>query len=222
MKKTILFLTTIFTLLTFTPAMLHAQEDGAQTQENEARALLDQVAAKLKNAGGLQAQFTATSYTGRDEAGNSSGTLSVKGRKFKLVSPAIQQWFDGTTLWALEAGSNEIYVNKPTRSELQQINPYSFLDLYKQGYVLSVNDDMEDGKNIKDIHLISKSTKNPIQEMFVSIGQDLMPFSVRVRMGKKNWLKIRINSLKTGIRFPDSDFVLNTERFPNYEIIDLR
>ena len=191
-------------------------------QENAARAVLDQVANKLKNAGGIQAQFTLTTYNGREEAGSSSGTLAVKGRKFKIVTPQIQQWFDGATLWALETGSNEIYVSKPTRVELQQINPYSFIDIYKQGYVLSVEEDMYEGHPIKDVHLISKSTKNPIQELYISIGADNMPFSVRVRMGKKNWLKIRIGSIKTGIRFPDSDFALEPTRFPNYEIIDLR
>lgn len=191
-------------------------------QENKARELLDQVAAKLKSAGGINAQFTATSYVGRDEAGSTSGNIQVKGRKFKLVSPQITQWFDGTTLWALETGSNEIYVSKPSRAELQQINPYNFIDLYKQGYILGVDDDTYQGKPVNEVHLISKSTKNPIQEMYVSIGQDLMPFCVRVRMGKKNWLKIKINSLKTGVKFADSEFQLNTSRFPNYEVIDLR
>ncbi|MBR1838538.1 MAG: hypothetical protein IJ786_03180 [Bacteroidaceae bacterium] len=215
MKRTYLSSILLFVCSLWIPATLAAQD-------SEARAVLDQVANQLKNAGGIQAQFTITSYNGREEAGSSSGTLSVKGRKFKLVSPQIQQWFDGTTLWALEAGATEIYVSKPTRAELQQINPYSFVDMYKQGYVLNVDEDIYEGHPIKDIHLVSKSTKNPIQELYVSVGQDNMPFSVRVRMGKKNWLKIRINSLKTGIRFPDTDFVLNTARFPNYEIIDLR
>ncbi len=215
MKKKSLLLLALLTLSALTPTLL-------QAQENNARELLDQVAAKLKNAGGIQTNFTATSYVGTDQAGETSGTLNVKGRKFKLESAQISQWFDGTTLWALETGSNEIYISKPTRTELQQINPYSFIDIYKQGYLLSVEDDVYEGKPISDVHLVSKSTKNPIQEMYISIGADKMPFSVRVRMGKKNWLKIRVNSIKTGIRFPDSDFVLNTANFPNFEIIDLR
>lgn len=215
MKKTFIAFATLFTLSFLAPTLLCAQE-------NPARELLDQVAAKLKNAGGIQAQFTATSYVGSDLAGESSGTLKVKGRKFKLESPQMSQWFDGNTLWALETGSNEIYISKPTRTELQQINPYSFIDIYKQGYVLSVEEDVFEGKPVSDVHLLSKSTKNPIQEIYISLGSDKMPFSVRVRMGKKNWLKIRINSLKTGIRFPDSDFTLNPASYPNHEIIDLR
>ncbi len=215
MKKTVFALVAILTFTALIPVSSYAQESAART-------LLDQVATKLKNAGGMQAQFQATAYKGRDVAGSMSGTISVKGRKFKIVSPQVQQWFDGSTLWAIQAGSNEINVSRPTRAELQQINPYGFIDLYKQGYVLSVSDEVHEGKPIKEVHLISKSTKNPIQEMYVSLGSDQLPFSVRVRIGKKDWMKIRVNSLKTGIRFPDSDFVLNPSRFPNYEVIDLR
>lgn len=215
MKKNIIALLALVTLFSVLPFNLSAQD-------NEARELLDRVATKLKGAGGIQAQFTATNYNGTEEAGRFSGTIDVKGRKYKLTSSELRQWYDGNTLYTIYGNSNEINVANPSRVELQQVNPYYFIDLYKQGYVLSVTDETHQGKPIKDVHLVSKSTKNPIQEMIISIGSDQMPFCVRMREGKKKWYKISVTSLKTGVRFADSDFSFDAKRFPGYDIIDLR
>ncbi|MBP3228890.1 MAG: hypothetical protein J6M53_08950 [Bacteroidaceae bacterium] len=217
MKKTRFALLALFALsFSFLSlSTLYAQED-------EARTFVDRVATKLKGIGSLEAQFSTTAYSGQEVVGEASGKLTLKGRKFKLVSPAMQQWFDGTTLWALEAGSDEIYVSKPTRTELQQINPYNFIDLYKQGFILSTASDTYQNKPVTEVHMLSKSTKNPIQEIYITVGQDLLPACIRFRNGKKNWTKIMITSLRTGIHVSDSDFQLDTARYPNYEVIDLR
>ena len=100
----------------------------------DARTILDRTASRLSGQGGLQAEFSMTSYVGSKVAGTASGTIYVQGNKFKLVSSQMQTWFDGKTQWSLMAGNGEVYVSNPTAAELQSVNPYYFLNLYKSGY----------------------------------------------------------------------------------------
>lgn len=47
-------------------------------------------------------------------------------------------WFDGRTQWSYLASSDEVNVSEPTPEELQGINPYAWLSLYKKDYKLKV------------------------------------------------------------------------------------
>ena len=95
----------------------------------DARTILDRTASRLSGQGGLQAEFSMTSYVGSKVAGTASGTIYVQGNKFKLVSSQMQTWFDGKTQWSLMAGNGEVYVSNPTAAELQSVNPYYFLSI---------------------------------------------------------------------------------------------
>ena len=126
MKK---LLYVLFALLTFTSA----------AQAQTAKQILDQTAAKLKKSGGLQATFKVGNFTDGKETGSGSGTIYVKGDKFHIDSPQMKTWFDGKTQWSYLEGSNEVNVSHPTEAELQNINPYTFVNLYKQGYTYSLS-----------------------------------------------------------------------------------
>ena len=58
----------------------------------------------------------------------------LKGNRFYLNSGGIQSWFDGTTQWSYLESSEEVNVSNPTPDELQTINPYALLSIYKSGY----------------------------------------------------------------------------------------
>ena len=62
----------------------------------------------------------------------------MKGDKFLLETEGVTTWFDGRTQWSYLASSDEVNVSEPTLEELQSINPYSWLSLYKQDYKLKV------------------------------------------------------------------------------------
>lgn len=113
MKRTYLLV-----LILFLSVSLSAQKD------KQAREILDKTANALQQAGGIRATF----------GGTSNGTLLLKGNRFYLNSGGIQSWFDGTTQWSYLESSEEVNVSNPTPEELQTINPYALLSIYKSGY----------------------------------------------------------------------------------------
>lgn len=98
---------------------------GAWAQS--ARSILDKAAATVSNPSGIQAHFQMIT-----KQGTTSGDISVKGNKFHATTPDATIWFDGKTQWTYMKGNEEVNVSNPTEAELQAINPYNFINIYKK------------------------------------------------------------------------------------------
>lgn len=84
---------------------------------------------KFSQGGGIRAGFTVSASTG-----SSSGSICLKGDKFVLEAGGVTTWFDGHTQWSYLVSSDEVNVSEPTADELQSLNPYAWLSLYRNGY----------------------------------------------------------------------------------------
>ena len=182
------------------------------TYAQTAKSVLDKAAATVTVKEGVKANFKITASNG-----TTSGTLLLKGRKFHATTPVATIWFDGKTQWTYLKNNDEVNVSNPTEAQLQAINPYNFINLYKKGYNATLN------KSGKDyiVHLTATDKSKKIQELFVSVNKtNYHPTQVKLLQGKK-WTVFDISDLKRQ-NIPDSLFQFNSKDFPNAEIIDLR
>ena len=184
---------------------------GAQAES--AKSILDKAAATVSNPGGVQANFQMISK----QFGSTSGTISIKGHKFHASTPQVIVWFDGKTQWTYMKNNDEVNVSNPTEAELQSINPYNFINIYKKGFKLSskkVNDSYE-------VHLKSTDKNRKIQEMYIIVDQQsYRPTHVKMLQNGK-WSVLLISGLKS-TSLSDGMFQFNAKDFPQAEIIDLR
>lgn len=191
---------------------------GAQS----AKSVLDKVSAKLSSCGGIEATFNATAFKGSRAAGTTSGTICVQKGKFKVSSAGLSTWFDGHTQWSLRKGSDEVYVSNPSEAELQSMNPYTFVNLYKKGYNLQMRSTTYGGAACHEIRMTARNKKAGIQEMRIVVDKKtLMPKSIRMKSGG-NWTRIRVGKISTGKHWSDSFFKYNHKKDSGIEIIDLR
>ena len=177
-----------------------------------AKSVLDKAAANITVKSGVQAYFKMSG-----SMGNTSGTIAVKGRKFHATTPQAIIWFDGKTQWTYMKNNDEVNVTTPTESQLQAINPYNFINLYKNGYAATLN------KSGKDyiVHLTASSKDKKIKEMFITINKSTYhPTQVKLLQGTK-WTVFDITDLKKQ-NIADSQFRFNAKDFPQAEVIDLR
>ena len=114
---------------------------AAAQENNEARQLLDRVADTFRQAEGVEIAFEV-----RAPEGTSEGRIRLKGEKFRLDTEGITTWFDGRTQWTYLENSDEVNVSEPTAEELQSINPYAWLSLYKNGYTLKMGEQGPSGQ----------------------------------------------------------------------------
>ena len=181
-------------------------------QAQTAKSVLDKAAATIPVKNGVKANFKMSGGMG-----SSSGTIVIKGKKFHATTPQASIWFDGKTQWTYMKNNDEVNISTPTEAQLQAINPYNFITLYKKGYKSTMN---SSGSSYV-VHLTATSANNKIQELFVTIDKkSYHPTQVKLLQGKK-WTIFDISDLKKQ-NTPDSEFRFNAKDFPQAEVIDLR
>ena len=183
------------------------------TTAQTVRQVLDKVAATVENAGGVTAAFSISNTKIQ-----ARGTIALKGKKFQVTTPHGITWFDGKTQWTYVKQNDEVNVSTPTEAQLQQINPYTFLNLYKKGYNLSLD---KKAASTYEVHLKAASAKSKLQEVYVVVNKkNYVPSQIKMlRDGK--WTTIAITDFKKA-KLNDNLFRFNAKDYPSAEVIDLR
>ena len=185
----------------------------AGAQAESAKRILDKAAATVSKPGGVQAHFQMISK----QFGTTNGEIAVKGSKFHATTPDATIWFDGKTQWTYLKGNDEVNISTPTEAQLQAINPYNFINIYKKGFKLSA----KEVNNSYEVHLVPSKKEQKIQEMYIIVDKDsYRPTHVKMKQ-KDKWSTIIISQLKTAT-LNDNLFQFNSNDFPKAEIIDLR
>ena len=178
-----------------------------------AKRILDKAAATVSNPGGVRAHFQMISK----QFGNTNGEIAIKGKKFHATTHDATIWFDGKTQWTYMKGNDEVNISNPTEAQLQAINPYNFINIYKKGYKLS----SKKVENSYEVHLIPTDKSRKIQEMYIIVdSSSYRPTHVKMKQ-KDKWSTIIISQLTTA-SLSDNLFQFNSKDFPKAEIIDLR
>lgn len=178
-----------------------------------ARKVLDKTAAVVGKKSGAQAQF----HIANAKLGNASGTIAIKGNKFNARTADATVWFNGKTQWTYMKNTDEVNVTTPTQAQQTQMNPLTFINMYKSGYKLSMK--TVEGKY--EVRMVAENKSRSVQEMFIVVNpKTFVPTQVRMRQ-KDSWTTINISNFKAT---PQSDavFTFNKKDFPSAEIVDLR
>lgn len=179
----------------------------------DARKVLDKAASVVGKKSGAQANFQISNA----KIGNTTGTIAIKGNKFSARTPQATVWFNGKTQWTYMKNTDEVNVTTPTQAQQTQMNPLTFINMYKQGYKLSVK--TVEGKY--EVRMQAQDKKRSVQEMYIVIDKkSYVPSQVRMRQNT-SWTTINISNFKATAQ-SDAIFTFNKKDFPSAEIVDLR
>ena len=182
------------------------------TYGQTAKSVLDKAAANVSAKQGVRASFRMTG-----SHGSTSGTIAVKGRKFYATTPQATIWFDGKTLWTYMANNDEVNVTTPSDAQLQVMNPYNFINMYKKGFKYT----MTQTGDAYQVHLTATDDAKKVREMFITVDKKTYhPTEVKL-LQKQKWTTFIIKNLKT-VKLSDAAFRFNSKDFPTAEVIDLR
>ena len=170
-------------------------------QKMDAKDILDRTATAFRQAGGIQADFTV-----------------------QTDADGVKTWFDGRTQWSYLANNDEVNVSEPTPEELQSINPYALLSIYRQGYHIKLGKaDIYGGKPAYEVILTASNRKQDLQCVIIYVTKDtFQPLCISMTQKGGNSVAIRITSYKTGESYNDNLFIFDKKAYPTAEVIDLR
>lgn len=179
----------------------------------QARKVLDKTASIIGRKGGASANFKISSA----KIGATTGTIAIKGNKFHARTPQAIVWFDGKTQWSYMKSTDEVNVTTPNEAQQMAMNPYQFINIYKQGYKLGMT---TTGSNY-NVHLTAQNSSRSAQELYILIDKKTYrPTQVKMREGK-TWTTISISNFQAKDQ-ADGVFVFKSKDFPDAEVIDLR
>lgn len=193
-------------MLSFLPYFLGAQTD------KKAEEVLDKTLTELSGANGIRAEF----------GGTENGFLLLKGEKFYLNNGNIQSWYDGKTQWSYVDDTEEVNISHPTPEELQSINPYFILMLYKTKFNYTYSGpETRNGVKGHKIVLTPKHTENR-EIIYVFISHKYQPLAMKIEQDGRTISEINITNYQTNQKLEEGMFRFNKTLYPNAEIIDLR
>ncbi|MEO6456132.1 MAG: outer membrane lipoprotein carrier protein LolA [Ginsengibacter sp.] len=222
MKKLLPF---VILLILLTNLSVSAQPKGMGKNDADAKKILDAVSVKFKNCKTVTAKFNLKieNASGKIE-GSKTGTVSLKGAKYRISVTGQEIFFDGITIWTYDKSDNEVQVTKFDPSASTITPQKLFTNFYDNDFLYKLNGETKvAGKTVQEIELTPIDKTKPFFKVLLNIDKTSQAItSTKVFEKNGNRYTYSISSMKTNTALPDELFVFNTGKYPKVEVVDLR
>ena len=181
-------------------------------KDSRAREVLEKTESAYLHTSGVMAEFK----------GSNTGTICLMDDKFHLNSGGIETWFDGQTQWSYVKQNEEVNVSEPTQEELQSINPYALLSLYKQGYNYTYAGKKKVNGKLGTEIVLTPEVKGNVASIHIVVDASFHPLSLQILGSGGEENEFIITSYKTQQNFSANEFVFPSKKYPEADVIDLR
>lgn len=218
----------LLTLFISTPVLAQMPKE---TVDAKAKAVLDEVAAKTKTYTTIKAEFTTVSEkresnTASKVTDSQTGTLYLKGNKYKLEFKGQTILCDSKTQWTYIKESNEVQVNDaPDPNATDNINPVNIFTLYEKKYKYKYEkEDVVNGAKVDVINLYpldpDKKSFHTIQLFIDKAKKQIVSVKILNKNGTSS--TINIKSFTTNTEMAETMFTFNKADYKGVEVVDLR
>ena len=222
MKK-IIPLTIVLTSLAVISTI--AQPKNMGKSDPDAKKILDDVSTKFKSFKSVSSKFTLKieNAAGKVE-GLKTGTVSLKGIKYRISVTGQEIFFDGTNIWTYDKMSNEVQVTKFDPSATTITPQKLFTNFYDKDFLYKLNGESKaGGKTLQEIELTPVDKTKPFFKVLVYIDK-LSKTITGSKIFEKNGNRYTyaVSNMKPNVAISDDQFVFNSSKYPNVDVVDLR
>lgn len=207
-------------------SMVFAQGNAQPTKNDPAaKVILDKVSTKFKSYKAVQANFSLQVENASGKVlGNKKGTVSMKGKKYKVNITDQEIFCDGSTVWTYDKGANEVQVSSVDPSA-NAITPQKlFSNFYDKDFFYKLNGEKKlNGKTVQEIEMTPVDKSKPFHKVIVWVdkaSQSIVSTKVMEKSG--NRYTYSVASLNGAATIADNQFVFDKGKYPGVEVIDLR
>ncbi len=197
----------------------------AQNNDPAAKKVLDEVSAKFKTYKTVQATFT---YKVEDANGKvmstKTGTIWMKGTKYKVVFGGQEIYSDGKTIWNYDKNAKEVTINNVDGSG-NGISPQKlFTNFYDKDFLYMLNGEKKVGaKTIQEIEMTPTDKSKNFHKVYLQVDKSAKTiYSTKVLENAGNRYTYTVSSMKTNGTMSDAMFVFDKKKYPGVEEVDLR
>jgi outer membrane lipoprotein carrier protein len=216
MKRLYIVLTLICTT-----GLLNAQT----TKDPEAKKILDAVSAKFKTFKSVKSGFTYKVENGSGKViSTMTGTVYMKGTKYKVNFGGQEIFCDGTTVWNYDKSANEVTISKLDASGSSITPQKLFTNFYDKDFLYKLNGESKVGnKTIQEIEMTPVDKSKPYHKVYLQVDKNAKTiYCTKVLENAGNRYSYTVGSMNTNATLADSLFVFDKTKYPGVEEIDLR
>ena len=194
---------------------------STQAQDKKAKALLDEVTAKVKTYQNIVIDFKYSLNNSKENINQESkGNVTMKGNQYVLNLMGVTKLFDGKKIYTINPEDEEISVSKFNEKDENAITPSKMLTFFNSGYKFSW-DILQDvkGRKIQFIKLIPINSKDQRKEILLGIDTQTKNIYNLIEVGKNGTkTTIVVNSFKTNQPLSKNQFTFVESKYPKYYI----
>lgn len=202
-----------------------AQNNYIGKSDPEARQILKNVSSKYKNYKSLTSNFTLQVQNSEGKTvGTQSGTIYMKGNKFRINSGDDAIFSDGKTIYNYNKDAREIQLTTFDPKD-NTITPQKlFTDFYEKDFLYKLNDEYKkEGKTIQEVELTPTDKTQPYFKIVLNIDKaNKSILSSKVFEKNGNRYLYTIKSVTPNKAIAENQFTFAASAYPGVEVIDLR
>jgi outer membrane lipoprotein-sorting protein len=202
-----------------------AQPKGMGKSDGDAKKILDGVSAKFKTYKTVTAKFNLKIENAAGKVqGSKSGSVSLKGTKYRVSITGQEIFSDGATIWTYDKSANEVQISKVEASAASITPQKLFTNFYDKDFLYKLNGESKEGKKtLQEVELTPIDKTKTFFKVLVNIDKTAQTI-VRTKVFEKNGNRYTysVSSMQTNAPLSDEMFVFNTAKYPKVEVVDLR
>ena len=197
----------------------------AQSNDPEAKKVLDNVSAKFKTYKSVQASFT---YKVEDANGKvmstKTGTIWMKGTKYKVTFGGQEIYSNGATVWNYDKSAKEVTINNVDASSGSITPQKLFTNFYDKDFLYLLNGEKKVGKKtVQEIEMTPTDKSKNFHKVYLQIDKSAKTiYSTKVLEKAGNRYTYTVSNMKTNGSMADNLFVFDKKKYPGVEEVDLR
>jgi outer membrane lipoprotein-sorting protein len=191
------------------------------SQDKKAKALLDEVTAKIKSYNNIVIDFKYSLTNAKENINqDSKGNVTLQGNKYVLNFMGVTKIYDGKKTYTIVPEDEEVTISSTDDSDSKSITPSKMLTFYNSGYKYSM-DIIQDvkGRKIQYVKLTPTNTKDQRKEVLLGIDVQTKHIYNLIEIGKNGTkTTLTVNSFKTNQALPKNQFTFVATKYPKYYI----
>ena len=194
---------------------------GVQAQDKKAKALLDEVTAKIKRYDNIVIDFKYSLNNSKENINQESkGNVTMKGNMYVLNLMGVTKIFDGKKTFTINPEDEEVSISKLNEKDDNAITPSKMLTFFNKGY--KYNWDIPQnikGRKIQYIKLTPIGAKDSRKEILLGIDIQTKNIYNLIEVGKNGTkTTLTVNSFKTNQPLSKNQFTFEASKYPKYYI----
>jgi outer membrane lipoprotein-sorting protein len=197
---------------------------SAQQKDAKATEILKGVSAKYKSYKSVQADFNIIIENGKNNSKDvQSGTLYVKGEKYKVALKNQEITSDNATIWTYLKDANEVQVNTYEPDE-NTITPSQIFTIYEKDFLYAyIEEKTVGGKVLQTIELTPNDKSKPYFKIRLAIDKAAKAVQSAIVFDKNgNRYTYEIKKFVPNPVLADNFFTFDTKAHAGVEVVDLR